>query len=265
MPQLLLNGINLYYEISGDGRAPVVVFINGLYQDTTGWALAVRDLSPHFRTLVYDCRGQGQSDKPLEGPYTPEQHARDLAALLDALQIARAHFVGLSNGGIVLEHFARLFPARLQKLVLADTFSHMDAVQGALLDAWGTALEAGGTGMRFLIALPWIWGAEFLERNYAAIMALRDKAIESLPTYSSLHLLHGARQHDARSWLGTIRAPTLVLVGEQDVIIQMHHARFLQASIPGARLHVIAGAGHAAWLEKSREFNRAVSDFLKDA
>lgn len=263
MPHLAANGINLYYELAGPPDAPVVVFINGIYQDTTGWALAVRDVSPRFRTLVYDCRGQGQSDKPAEGPYMPEDHARDLAALLDVLRVERVHAVGLSNGGIVLQHFARLYPARLGRIVLADTFSHMDAVQDAMLASWRAALETGGTGLRFTIALPWVWGADFLGRNYAAIMALRDKAIETLPAASSLHLLDGARTHDARAWLGDIRAPALVIVGDQDVIIQLHHARFMQGAIPGARLHVIHGAGHAAWLECAGEFNRAVLDFLE--
>lgn len=264
MPTTNVNGINLYYELTGDPATPVVVLINGLFQDTTSWALCTRAISPPFRTLVYDCRGQGQSDKPQEGPYYPDLHARDLAALLDHLNIERAHFVGLSNGGIVLMQFARLFPERLNKIVFADTFSHIDAVQKAMLASWRLALEAGGTGMRFLIALPWIWGAEFLERNYDAIMALREKAIQTLPTYSSLHLLDGAATHDARAWLGSIHAPTLVIVGDQDVIIQMHHARFLQQSIPNARLHVIEGAGHAAWLEKAEAFNQVVLSFLQE-
>ncbi len=263
MPAANVDGIHLYYELSGEPTAPALVFINGIFQDTTGWALAVRGLSPYFRTLSYDCRGQGQSDKPEAGPYTPELHARDLAALLDALHIETAHVVGLSNGGIVLQHFVRLFPGRVNKMVLADTFSHMDAVQRAILNSWRIALEAGGTAMRFLVALPWVWGADFLERNYDAIMALREKAIQILPTYSSLHLLDGAISHDARPWLGDINVPTLVVNGDQDLIVQMHHARFLRQSIPNAQLHIIAGAGHAAWLEKADEFNRAVLEFLK--
>jgi 3-oxoadipate enol-lactonase len=93
-------------------------------------------------------------------------------------------------------------------------------------------------------------------------MALRAKAIETLPTYSSLHLLEGTYQHDAREWLHTIQVPTLVVVGDQDLMVQAHHARFLQQSIPGAQLHIIQGAGHAAWLEKADEFNRTMRDFL---
>ena len=262
MPTLTTSGVNLYYELTGNDAAPTVVFINGLFQDTTSWALAVRALAPRFRTLTYDCRGQGQSDKPLAGPYLPETHARDLAALLDALDIRRTHFVGLSNGGIVLQHFARLFPERLDRLVLADTLSHVDAVQRAMLHTWRLGLETGGTAMRFMIALPWLWGADFLERNYDAIMALRDKAVQTLPTYSSLHLVDGALTHDARGWLAGIAAPVLVVNGEQDLIVQMHHARFLQSAIPGARLHIIADAGHAAWLEKAGEFNQVVEAFL---
>ncbi len=262
MPTANANGVNLYYELSDNAAAPVVVFINGIFQDTTSWALAVRDFSPHFRTLTYDCRGQGQSDKPQAGPYTPELHARDLAALLDTLKIQKAHFVGLSNGGVVLMHFAKWFPQRLGKIVFVDTFSHIDAVQKAMLNSWRAALEAGGSALRFLVSLPWTWGADFLERNYEAIMALQEMAAQ-LPTHSSIHLIDGTLTHDARPWLGDIKAPTLIVHGDQDRMAPLRYVQTLHQSIPHARLHIIAGGGHAAWLEKADEFSRVVLDFLK--
>jgi 3-oxoadipate enol-lactonase len=264
MPFAVVNDVQLYYELreAHSTDAPTVVFINGIFQDTTSWALTVRDVASAFRTLVYDCRGQGQSDKPQAGPYTPELHARDLAALLDALQIERAHFVGLSNGGLVLMHFARLCPSRLHRLVLVDTFSHLDVVQQAMLHSWRAALEAGGSALRFTVSLPWTWSADFLAQNYDTIMALREKAAQA-PTHSSIHLVDGALTHDARAWLGDIRAPTLVVQGTEDKMLSIEKAHALQQAIPNAQLHLIAGAGHAAWLEKAAEFNQVLLEFLK--
>jgi 3-oxoadipate enol-lactonase len=264
MPFAAVNDVQLYYELSAaqSGDAPTIIFINGIFQDTTSWALTVRAVAPTFRTLIYDCRGQGQSDKPQTGPYTPELHARDLAALLDVLHIERAHCVGLSNGGLVLMHFAKLFPARLRKLVCVDTFSHLDAVQQAMLHSWRAALEAGGSALRFTVSLPWTWGADFLAQNYDTIMALREKAAQ-LPTHSSIHLVDGALTHDARAWLGDIRAPTLVVQGTEDKMLSIEKAHALQRAIPNAQLHLIAGAGHAAWLEKATEFNQVLLEFLK--
>ncbi len=261
MPTVNVNGIKLYYELSGSADAQPVVFMNGIFQDTTSWALAVRALSPHFRTLIYDSRGQGQSDKPQAGPYTPEIHARDLAALLDHLNISRAHFVGLSNGGIVLMHFAKMFPERLNKIAFVDTFSHIDAVQQAMLRSWRSALVAGGSALRFVISLPWTWGAEFLANNYDAIMALQSTAAQ-LPTHSSLHLVDGVMQHDARAWLPDIHAPTLIVFGEQDRMVTLDYIYAFHQCIPQARLHLIKHAGHAAWLEKPDEFHRVLLEFM---
>jgi 3-oxoadipate enol-lactonase len=131
MSYAVLNGTRLYFELSGPDDAPVVVFINGIFQDTSGWALATRALQPRFRTLVYDCRGQGLSDKPEAGPYYSADHARELLALLDTLEIAHAHFVGLSNGGMILMHVARLAPERALSLAFVDTFAYLDPVQQA--------------------------------------------------------------------------------------------------------------------------------------
>ncbi|MCA1553408.1 MAG: alpha/beta hydrolase, partial [Chloroflexi bacterium] len=198
---------------------------------------------------------------PQAGPYTPEMHARDLAALLDALGIEHAHFVGLSNGGIVLMHFAKLFPERMDRLVFADTFSHVDAVHQAMLDSWRAALVAGGSELRFMVSLPWTWGAEFLSRNRDAVLALRDKAAQ-LPTYSSMHLIDGGYDHDARPWLGSIGAPTLIIHGSEDRMDPLKRVHTLHEMIPHSRLLIIEGAGHAAWLEKADEFNRVLLEFL---
>lgn len=263
MPHAHANGIRMYYELSGDAARPLVVFINGIFQDTSSWALATRAFAPEFRTLIYDCRGQGQSDKPVEGPYSSELHARDLAALLDALGVQRAHFVGLSNGGVVLLHFARRFPERLDRIVLLDSFAHMDRSQQAMLDSWRAALEAGGSALRFTVSMPWTWSRDFLEANYDMVMGLREKAA-ALPVHSSLHLIDGVYHHDARPWLASIAAPTLIVHGDEDRMALPRSAREMQAAIPNARLHWLRGAGHAAWLEQADEFHQVTKSFLSD-
>jgi 3-oxoadipate enol-lactonase len=263
MPHIEANGIRIYHELKGDADKPPVVFINGIFQDTSSWALAVRAFAPDFRTLVYDCRGQSQSDKPAAGPYASELHARDLAALLDALGMPRAHFVGLSNGGVVLLHFARLFPQRLNKIVLLDTFAHMDKSQQAMLDSWRAALQTGGSALRFTVSMPWTWGRDFLDANYDMVLALREKAA-LLPVHSSIHLIDGVYHHDARLWLKDIVAPALIVHGDEDRMALPRSAREMQAALPNARLHWLLGAGHAAWLEQADEFHRVVKAFLSE-
>jgi 3-oxoadipate enol-lactonase len=261
MPTLNANGVSLYYELAGDANQPAVVFINGIFQDTTGWRFAVRDLSTAFRTLIYDCRGQGQSDKPEAGPYFTEQHARDLLALLDALDIKAAHFVGLSNGGMILMQLARIAPERVGKLVFADTFAYLDPVQQAMMRSWRAALVNGGSALRFDISLPWTWGADFLASNLNAVLALRERAAK-LPSLSSIHLIDGVIDHDARPWLPQITAPAMIIHGEHDRMAPPHSVAVLQEHLPHAQMHWLARAGHAAWLEQAAEFNAAVKAFL---
>src|SRR5512136_3074629 len=111
MPKIKANGIELYYELHGPETAPVLALSNGILMSTASWAFQTPIFSKHYRLLLYDCRGQGQSDHPA-GPYSMELHADDLAALLDALGIARAHIGGISYGAEISVVFALRHPER---------------------------------------------------------------------------------------------------------------------------------------------------------
>ena len=114
MPGIKVNSININYETDGSG--PAVVFINGLTMTLAGWAYQIQPFSKSYSLLRYDCRGQGGSEKPLE-PYTQEMHAEDLNALLTSLGIEKAHIVGLSNGGMIAQHFALKYPEKTGAIV----------------------------------------------------------------------------------------------------------------------------------------------------
>src|ERR1700740_33554 len=115
MPRIKINDISLNYELdirdlrpsdeaqSNNDKRPVVVFINGLTMDVSGWFLQVRAFSERYKVLRYDCRGQGESGKPDE-EYSQEMHADDLKSLMDKLGIQKAHIIGLSNGGMITQH-----------------------------------------------------------------------------------------------------------------------------------------------------------------
>src|SRR4051794_37855754 len=118
MPSLHLNDINLYYEWKGNPAGPTVVFVNGLLTDNTSWNGHLPHFVDAYHCLVYDCRGQGGSDKPDE-VYATHQHALDLAALVSALEIDRAFYVGLSNGGAACLDFAADHPQRVAGLVVS--------------------------------------------------------------------------------------------------------------------------------------------------
>lgn len=262
MPTAAVDGIELYYELHGPHGAQDLVFVNGLLTDTTSWAPHLRRFTDRYRCVVYDCRGQGRSSK-LDEVYTTQDHADDLRALLDALGIGRALFVGLSNGGAALLHFAADHPDRVRGLALADVYAHADVLMQAKLGSWVAAMAAGGAPLRFDVATPWVWGARFLSEHHATLLAFRDKG-SNIPVAAAVNLIRGAMQHDARDKLARISAPALVLVGEEDVLTPPWLARDLVARLPRARLQIIEGAGHAAALEQVDGFCAVVRDFFDD-
>lgn len=261
MPTLAVDGVDLYYEIHADDGAPPLVFVNGIFQDTTGWSLHVRRFADR-RCLVYDCRGQGRSAKPT-GPYRIERHAEDLLGLLDALRIDRADIIGLSNGGAVAMTFAAVHSDRVRRLVLVDTFAYADAALRAKLRSWELALDAGGPGLRFDVSAPWNFSRAFLEAHGRDLPALREKAL-ALDPDAMRGLIAGSAAHDARAVLHRVAAETLVLVGAEDILAPPWAAREIADAIPNARLQTIAGAGHAMPIERLEEFCGAVRSFLDD-
>ena len=247
MPHIDLGDVKCYYELHGEG-AETITLLNGLTMSTVAWAAQVKDFSPHFRVLLLDMRGQGHTVGGDEEVYPLSRQADDLARLLDKLGIARTDVFGVSYRGIVAQHFALQYPDKLGRLLLADTFAWSDEVNRALHDVVVQAWEVGGTQLRFRVMLPVTFGATFL-RLAASLIPVLEKAAEALPWPGTKAMMMGVLDHDLRARLKDIRAETLVIVGDEDRFTPLHHARLLQTGIPGARLRVIPGVGHAAPLE----------------
>ncbi len=258
----MVNGVELYYEWHGPPDAPVVVFVNGLLTDTTSWAPHLPLFTDTYRCLVYDCRGQGRSSKP-DQPYVPTLHAADLAALCEALGIGSALFVGLSNGGIALLYLAADHPVLVHALAVSGVFAHADALQQAKLRSWATAMETGSAPLRFDVSMPWVWGARFLEANLDRVMKFRDRAL-LVPEEAAINLIRGAMDHDARAVLPQVSAPTLVLVGAEDVLTPRWLAEDVVRRLPRARLEVLAGGGHGVALEDPAAFSERVLAFFAE-
>ncbi len=261
MPTLPANGINLYYESHGPQDGEVLVLNNGILMTAANsWGFQTPVLSRRYRVLLYDCRGQGQSDHP-EAPYSMEQHADDLAALLDGLGIERAHIAGISYGGEVAQAFALGYPHRVRSLVLADTVSEVGLELRYTALSWLNYAQAGDREGLFLATAPWNFSAGFIAANQQVMEGARLR-YGTLDYPAVARLCEAFLAVDFTSRLDEIDAPTCILVGEADRLKGRSYAEILHRGIRGSELHVLCGAGHASCWEAVAEFNTVVLGFL---
>lgn len=259
MPKLDIGEVSLSYEIEGSGLP--VVFISGLTMSLNGWAEQAGFFSSRYEVLRYDCRGQGQSDKP-DMKYAPEVHAEDLNALLEKLGIARAHIIGLSNGGMIAQHLVLDYPAKVGALVLVDTSSHIGPLLRLTLNAWSKAVEVGGNALRFDLTTPLIFSERYVAQNLPNIDMMKEYSEKVNTDLAVRNLISGSMEHNVRKRLGEIQAPTLILHGAKDILIPPKYAHVLNEGIAGSRLIIFEDCAHVPPYEVSLDFNREVLSFI---
>jgi 3-oxoadipate enol-lactonase len=262
MPHIMANGVELYYELHGEGDT-VLVLNNGIIASTATWSYQLPAFTPHYRVLLYDMRGQGQSQKWAEGDpaYTWDLHAGDLAALLDALHIESAHIGGISYGGELALVFALRYPARCRKLIVADSVSHVEPQLQAICDSWARVAALGDHELFYRITWYWNFSEAFFAEKYDFLLS-RIEAARGLHLPSVVQLCRCFLTMDVTARLGEIQHPTCVMVGESDLLKPVHYSHTIAEAIPNATLHVLPGAGHASFWESADAFNRVLLDFL---
>jgi 3-oxoadipate enol-lactonase len=261
MPRIRINDVGLNYQLDGNG--PAIVLINGLTMDVNGWYLQVLPFSERHMVLRYDCRGQGRSDKP-DTEYSQEMHADDLMSLMDKIGIRKAHVIGISNGGMIAQHFTLKYPEKVGALVLVDTCSYIDTLLEIIIKIWIRATEIGGSEFRYDVALPALFAESFIKRNLEVILAMKEISVENNPPKPIINLAKSCLRHNVGNRIREIKSPTLIIVGEEDILIPLKYSKILNEKIEGSRLVVIKDCGHVPPLEKPEEFNKIVLDFLKD-
>ncbi|MEN9509648.1 MAG: hypothetical protein RLZZ621_2211 [Gemmatimonadota bacterium] len=257
-----LRGFQIGYEDLGRGRP--VVFLHGFPHDRALWAAQRAALSSQVRCITPDGRGFGLSST--HGPHSVEQYADDVVALLDHLGLARAAVCGLSMGGYVAMALWRRHPSRVEALMLCDTRGGPDSEEGkARRDEQIALVRRQGVGAIVDTLLAGTVGSSTRTRHPEVLAGLR-----SMMARQSVAGVIGALQAlrdrpDSRPSLATITVPTLVLVGDEDVLTPIKEARAIAEALPPAarvRLEIIAGAGHVPCLERPAATTHALSDFL---
>lgn len=259
MPTAKVNGTELYYEVHGPDDGDVIVLSNGVMMSTATWAAQKDALSKQYRLVLYDCRGMWKSEHP-EGPYTMEMHADDLLGLLDFLKIEKAHIAGISYGSEVSMTFAAKYPERTKTLIVIDGVAYVDPFLRAKTLPWLRAAEMGDHQMLLDTSVFFNFSADVLAKNYELFSdANRVKGLD-LKSFETL--MHCFYAFDIRDELKTIEAPSLVVVGEADLIKTPEHAEFIYSELPNAEMLIVAGAGHAVCVDRPGELNTAILGFV---
>lgn len=260
MPYTEANGINLYYEVHGEGYP--VVLISGLGSQGQSWDTQVPIYSKHYKVVVFDNRGAGKSDKP-KAPYTTEQMADDTAALMDVLSIERAHIVGKSMGGMIAQWLAIKYPERVDRIVMGCSSGSRDKVGNGILKMGREIASKVGLRAVWFMALHLGYSREYIEDNIDRLnkaSELLKESPEALEGYIGQSI--ACEGHNTISELPKIKSPAFVMMGDSDLITAPARTRELSELIPKSELCVFSDVGHGFWRERQQEVDGLVLHFL---
>jgi len=260
----LPSGLRLHYRVQGDPHLPWLVLLNGLLSDTTMWAGVLPLLTPHFRVLTFDSRGQGKSDSPEAGPYPTAQLAEEAWELFRELGVENPWLVGLSNGSAMSLELLSSHPDAFAGAVLASSVPRVDLAMGLKAEHWARCLEVGGPLMQFDAVAPFIWGDRFLEARHGVLRAYHQAVMgQKLQHHGALHQIRGIMGWDIRPRLAAITAPLLLLVGAEDLLTPPWKCLETAQLVTQARFEVVPAIGHAFPVEDPKAFAARVMAFVK--
>jgi len=254
--------IKMYYEVHGQGEPLLLIMGFGGSVLDWGWVLPPK-LAERYQITMFDNRGAGRSDQP-PGPYSIKQMADDAANLMDALGLVNVSVFGASMGGMIAQELALNYPGKVKRLILGCTSS---GGSGRVMDPEIQAYLEPRTDMTLYQMLWWSAPVGFPQEFIDAHRDIVERKIQSdliypsrLPAYKAQ--LAAFKAHDAYSRLPSLRMPSLILVGDRDILIPPENSRILARIIPGARLQIIKVAGHIFWISHPEETFFMLNGFL---
>lgn len=256
-----VNGVRMTVRERSEVDRPALLLVHGFPLDNRMWDAQLEGLAGQARIIAPDLRGHGLSDAP-PGPYSMDQHADDLAALLDQLGASKAIVAGLSMGGYVVLAFWRRHPERVAGIVLLDTRAEADTpASKAGRDVTASRVREAGVGVLADEMMPKLLAPQNLADEQ--ITAPLREMILRQPVEGVVGALGALRDRaDGTSTLPTITVPTLVIVGEEDAITPLADAERMAVQIRGAQLVIIPQAGHMSPMENPGAVNPAFVELI---
>jgi 3-oxoadipate enol-lactonase len=253
-----IAGIDMHYEVSGKG--PWITLSHSLAAHSGMWEAQLDLLNQHFTVLRYDVRGHGQT-QATDGPYTLDQLADDIHGLLTHLGVTRTHWIGLSLGGMIGQTFAIRYPNILDHAVIADSTGK--AADNAIT-MWGDRANVACTQGMAALVQPTLsrWFTSSYREAHPEVMAHIGQMIESTPTEGFAGCCAAIAVIDTLSGLQQLRAPGLIIVGDQDMATPPAMSENIHKHWPNSSYVVLKDAAHSANIEQAQTFNTAVMNFI---
>ena len=274
-----VNGIRICYDIHGE-KYPIIL-VHGFGDKKEHWLAQVGALSKHFKVIRFDNRGCGKSDRP-DGPYSMELYADDINALMDYLGIKKAHIVGHSLGGMIVQNFVLKYPHRANKVILINTLSGI-TLPGVPNEKGLEMYRTGAiTRLKEFIEDPlnkylqhsksgfsrpfWKLMIENPKRKFHGLWSVEDLVqikLNNLTTIKDIeHQMEALKTHNVYEKLPTIKNEVLILAAEKDKSCTPIMNQKTHEFIPNSKLIIIKKASHQSLLEKAPEVNQVIIDFL---
>ncbi|MGJ6125746.1 3-oxoadipate enol-lactonase [Mycolicibacterium sp. Y3] len=250
-----MSAVEVYAVVTGSG--PAVVLSNSLGSDHRMWDAQVAELEKHFTVIRYDTRGHGASPVP-PGPYSIDDLTDDLVALLDRLDIERAHVVGLSLGGMTAMRLAARNPERVDRMVLLCTGAHLPPAQG-WIDRAATVRAGGSAAVAAAVVARWF------SPGYAGDRTYWEQMVAATDAEGYAGCCEAIAKLDVRDQLQAITASTLAIAGSDDPATPPAVLASIADAVPGARLLIVDHAAHLANVEQPAIITSAIIDHLEQS
>jgi len=264
MPYALVDDVEIYWESHGKG-APLLI-ISGVSGGTWSYEESIAAWSPHFRVLVFDNMGSGLSSKP-DRPYAIAQMADHAAAVLDGAHVERGYIVGLSMGGMIAQELALRHPQRVCGLALGCTHCGGSERIPPALDVIQRFADNTGLSPEEIIDknLNLLVTPEFLKNPSDSLQRYRERQLKApwQPDYALQRQLEAIRTFDTCARLVDIKAPTLILTADRDLLVPPENGRILASRIPTSKIKELTNSGHLIHLESAEAFHRIVLWFFQ--
>ena len=263
MATLNLNGCKFYYEVHGQGDP--LVLIMGLRRNAEWWYRQIPALSEHFQVIAFDNRGAGRSDKPVM-EYSIRLFADDTAGLMDALNISKAHILGISMGGYIAQELALNYPDKIKSLVLGCTGCGGD--RAVIMSPERMEKFTANKGLKpeeiLRKDMDIYFSDDYVDQYPEKIEEFIEISMRYYqPANAFFRQFDACQRHDTGDRLNQLSLPTLIMTGDDDPLVPPQNSHVLKELIADSELSVFAGVRHCFFIEQADQFNQKAVDFFK--